>query len=71
MSGDNFIAYTDAFNDTDLIYEVRPDAVKEYIILKSSSVGSIYSFTYKTNGLIAEKDMFGRIVIKDSFPVLY
>ena len=66
LSGDNFIAYTDAFNDTDLIYEVRPDAVKEYIILKSSSVSSTYSFTYQTNDLIAEKDMFGRIVIKDS-----
>ena len=66
LSGDNFIAYTDAFNDTDLIYEVRPDAVKEYIILKSSSVSSTYSFTYQTNDLIAAKDMFGRIVIKDS-----
>ena len=53
-TGNNTVTYADAFTDTDLVYTVNHNALKEYIILGSSAAPSQFSFNYKLNGLDLE-----------------
>lgn len=46
MHGDNFIAYKDAYENCDLVYEVRNDMVKEFIVLNNPSSCTDYSFSF-------------------------
>ncbi len=45
------VTYEDILEDTDLQYVVRPDGIKENIILQSSSAPTVFKAEYKANGL--------------------
>ena len=50
-TGSNTATYADVFTDTDLVYVVKNNALKEYIILNSDSAPNAFSFTYTMDGL--------------------
>lgn len=63
-TGNNTVTYADAFTDTDLVYVVNHNALKEYIILGSGTAPSQFSFNYKLNGLDLESEN-GRLYFVD------
>ncbi|TCP54653.1 RHS repeat-associated protein [Tumebacillus sp. BK434] len=55
---DNMITYTNAFQQTDLVYTVESDVVKEELVLKKADAPSVYLFELKLNNLkyVAKED---------------
>lgn len=51
FTGSNTATYEDVFTDTDLVYVVNNNALKEYIILNSTAAPNAFSFTYTMQGL--------------------
>lgn len=51
MTGENTVTYTNVFPNTDLVYVLGNNALKEYIILNNSSSPNEFTFTFHLNGL--------------------
>lgn len=61
------VTYNDIADNTNLQYIVTPNSIKENIIVSNKeSVKDIYTFTFETNGLNAEKQDDGSILFKDN-----
>lgn len=65
LSGDNMFAYTDAFESTDIVYEVGNGAVKEYIILNDDDAPSEFTFSFDTEGYTAAYTECGTVGFYD------
>lgn len=55
LDGDNYIAYPDVYTQTDMVYAVENDLVKEYIILKGKNAPAKFLFRFNTEGLSVRK----------------
>ena len=54
-TGNDTITYTNAFYNTDIVYVLQNDALKEYIVLKNKSAPNAITFRFTTNGLTLEE----------------
>lgn len=50
-TGNNTVTYSDVFADTDLVYVLENNALKEYIVLNSSNSSNAFSFVFTLDGL--------------------
>ncbi len=66
LSGDNVIAYPRALQSTDIVYEVRNGAVKEYIILNDASAPTEFTFTFDTRHYTAAYTECGNVAFYDA-----
>ncbi|MBQ3252874.1 MAG: DNRLRE domain-containing protein [Oscillospiraceae bacterium] len=53
-TGSDTIMYTNAFYNTDIVYVLQNDALKEYIVLKSSHAPNVFRFRFSMEGLTLE-----------------
>lgn len=61
------VTYNNVTDNTNLQYIVTPNSIKENIIVSNKeSVKDTYTFTFETNGLIAEKQNDGSVLFKDN-----
>lgn len=65
LSGSNFLFYEDAYENTDLIYGVGNDCLKEYIILKNPNAPTAFSFTFDAQGYSVKKTEDGTVAFYD------
>lgn len=65
INGNNSIAYIDALKSTDIVYTAANGTLKELIILKDASAASMFTFSFKTDGLIARKVKDGTVEFVD------
>lgn len=61
LCGDNYIAYEDVFEDTELVYEARNGVLKEYIVLNSASAPSAFTFDFVANNYSVRKTEKGSV----------
>ena len=66
LAGNNMFAYTGALQSTDIVYEVRSGAVKEYIVLYDASAPTEFTFTYDTEGYTAAYTERGAVGFYDA-----
>lgn len=71
LRSNNCITYVDAYKDTDIIYSVQNDYVKEYIVLKSPAAQSEFLFEVDTSNydIIKENNGNLRVCNKNGTPV--
>lgn len=71
LRSNNCITYVDAYKDTDIIYSVQNDYVKEYIVLKSPAAQSEFMFEVDTSNydIIKENNGNLRVCNKNGTPV--
>ncbi len=61
------VTYNNISENTDLQYIVTPKSIKENIIISNKeSVQETYSFTFETDGLVAEKQSDGSVIFKNN-----
>jgi len=59
-TGSDTITYTNAFYNTDLVYVLQNNALKEYIVLKNADAPNAITFRFSTEGLtLTELDGIG------------
>lgn len=56
LSGREFVAYKDAFEHTDLVYEACHGRLKEYIVLNDASAPNSFGFRFKADGCTVRQD---------------
>lgn len=61
---DRSVIYRDVWTDTDLIYEMRGESIKEIIVLKSKNAKPSYSFAVKGGKVIAHPTRNGELAIE-------
>lgn len=66
LYGDNFIAYENIISDTDVIYQMKNGCLKEYVVLKSASAPTEFSFDFSAEGYTVEKAEEGTVVFKNA-----
>lgn len=65
LSGDNFIAYSGIYDNTDIVYEVKNGILKEYIVLKSASSPNEFKFSFNTEGYLVSYSDKGTVEFYD------
>lgn len=50
-TGDNTVTYSNAFSNTDLVYVLDSNALKEYIILNNANASNTFSFLFTLDGV--------------------
>ena len=53
-TGDNTVTYSNAFPDTDLVYVLENNILKEYIILNNTNASNSFQFTFALEGVALE-----------------
>ena len=53
-TGDNTVTYSNAFPDTDLVYVLENNILKEYIILNNTNASNSFQFTFVLEGVALE-----------------
>ncbi len=66
LFGENFFAYENAFEHTDLVYRIGNGYVKEYMVLNDPDAPTEFSFVYDTEGYTAEYTENGGIGFFDT-----
>lgn len=62
-TGENTVTYNTAFPNTDLIYVLENNALKEYIILNSITAGNTFSFQFSLDGVkLQSKDNYAEFI---------
>lgn len=61
LSGKEFVAYKDAFEHTDLVYEARHGQLKEYIVLNDASAPNTFGFRFTADGCTVKREDDGTI----------
>lgn len=51
FTGDNTVTYNNAFPNTDLVYVLENNTLKEYIILNSTGAGNTFHFQFSLDGV--------------------
>ena len=69
-TGDNTVTYSNAFPNTDLVYVLENDVLKEYIILNNANASNIFRFSFALDGVtLQSKDKYADFVDKNGIPV--
>ncbi|MBQ7064862.1 MAG: DNRLRE domain-containing protein [Firmicutes bacterium] len=59
------VYYADVFPETDMLYSVGPNGVKEFIIIKNANASGVYRFNIHTEGTTLE-EYDNRLIFTDS-----